>query len=91
MRLCQQDEAMPRAPHPADLQGLGSPQPTFRDAARQMQGRHGKWRLPLLGSLQALAFLRVTRRLARSPVALHIPFLSLNEWSNLAGGHCKAQ
>lgn len=47
MRLCQQDEAMSRAPHPADLQGLGSPQPTFRDAARQMQGRHGKWRLPL--------------------------------------------
>lgn len=47
--------------------------------------------LSALGSLQAVAFLRVTRRLARSPVALHIPFLSLNEWSNLAGGHCKAQ
>lgn len=44
-----------------------------------------------LGSLEAVAIFRVTRRLARSPMALHIPFLSLNEWSNLAGGHCKAQ
>lgn len=44
-----------------------------------------------LGHFQSLAVSRVTQRLARSPVALHIPFLSMNEWSNLAGGHCKAQ
>lgn len=44
-----------------------------------------------LGHFQSLAVLRVTQRLARSPVALHIPFLSMNEWSNLAGGHCKTQ
>lgn len=44
-----------------------------------------------LGHFRSLAVLRVTQRLARSPVALHIPFLSMNEWSNLAGGHCKTQ
>lgn len=44
-----------------------------------------------LGHFQSLAVLRVTQSLARSPVALHIPFLSMNEWSNLAGGHCKTQ